>query len=229
MFFFFFHLAPYIAVIGDMKESRKMKDRNQAQKDLAKVLEEINLKYDKDISSKFMITLGDEFQGLLCNGANVMHIVTEIEQKMYPVKIRFGIGVGDITTNIDKNMAIGADGPGYYRARDAIEYLKKSEKKKKNSVGDIRFEIDGENQGTAILLNTILSLLTVIKSSWSDRQREVIWDMLENQDSQIETAKRFNIKQPTVQKILSTGRYYAYKDALDTIGKALEEIRRDDV
>lgn len=55
----------------------------------------------------------------------------------------------------------------------------------------------------------------------------MIWDMLENQDSQIETAKRFNIKQPTVQRILSTGRYYAYKDALDTIGKALEAILWD--
>lgn len=143
------------------------------------VLQEINLKYENDISSKFMITLGDEFQGLLCNGANVMHIITEIEQKMYLIKMRFGV--------------------------------------------------DGENQGTTMLLNCILSLLTVIKSSWSKRQREVIWDMLQNQDSQIEMAKRFNIKQPTVQKILSTGKYYAYKDSIDTVGKVLEEIRRDDV
>ena len=227
--FFSFFFNPYIAVIGDIKGSRSMEDRNQVQLKLRKTLDEINLKYDSDISSKFMITLGDEFQGLLSNGANIMHIITQIEQKMHPVKIRFGIGVGEITTSINHDMAIGADGPGYYKARAAIEYLKDNEKRKQMSASDIRFEVDGENQGTTIMFNTILSLLTVIKSTWSDRQREVIWDMFENQGSQVDVAKRLNIKQPTVQRILATGKYYAYKDALDTLGKALEEIRRDDV
>ena len=85
---------------------------------MKQVLEEINNKYISDISAKFIITLGDEFQGLLGNGVNTMNIVSEIGRKMYPVKIRFGIG-------------IGADGPAYYKARDAIEYLKGNEKKNK--------------------------------------------------------------------------------------------------
>lgn len=42
-------------------------------------------------------------------------------------------------------------------------------------------------------------------------------------------AKRLKIQQPAVQKSLSKGKYYAYKEALDTIGKALEEIRREGV
>lgn len=77
------------------------------------------------------------------------------------------------------------------------------------------------------MLNTILELMTAIKESWSDRQREIIWNMLEYQDSQIDVAKRLKIQQPTVQKSFSKGKYYAYKDALDTIGKAVEEIRRE--
>lgn len=80
MFFFFFN-NPYIAIIGDMKESKKIENRNEVQKKLKQVLEEINEKYDNDISSKFIITLGDEFQGLLCSGANTMHLITEIERK----------------------------------------------------------------------------------------------------------------------------------------------------
>ncbi|MFA9463903.1 MAG: SatD family protein [Velocimicrobium sp.] len=227
--FFLFFFKPYIAIIGDMKESKSIKDRNQIQEKLKTTLNEINGKYRNDISAKFIITLGDEFQGLLSSGANTMKIISEIERRMYPVKIRFGVGIGEITTDINHDMAIGADGPGYYKARDAIEYLKENEKRKQTGASDIRFEVDGKNQGTTIMLNTILSLLTVIKVAWSDRQREVIWDMLENQDSQVEVAKRLNIKQPTVQGILATGKYYAYKDALDTIEKALEEVRREDV
>lgn len=227
--FFFFINNPYVAIIGDIKESKKIDNRNEVQKRLKQVLEEINEKYDDDISSKFIITLGDEFQGLLCNGANTMYIISEIERKMYPVKIRFGVGVGTITTDVSKEMSIGADGPGYYKARNALEVLKDNEKKKQTNAADIRFEIESDKQATTIMINTILSLLTVIKDSWSDRQREIIWDMLEHQDSQIDVAKRLKIRQPAVQKSLSKGKYYAYKDALDTIGKALAEIRRKDV
>lgn len=227
--FFFFLFNPYIAIIGDIKGSKGIEDRNRVQEKMRNTLNEINEKYASDISSKFTITLGDEFQGLLCKGANTMSIISEIERKMYPIKIRFGVGVGEITTDINYEMAIGADGPGYYKARTAIDFLKENKKRKQSSASDIRFEVDGENQGATIMINTILSLLTVIKAAWSDRQREVIWDMLENQDSQENVAKRLNIQQPTVQRILANGKYYAYRDALDTIGKALKEIRREDV
>lgn len=224
--FFSFKNDPYIAVIGDIKESKRIENRSEVQKKLKQVLEEINEKYINDISSKFMITLGDEFQGLLCNGSNIMDIISEIERKMYPVKIRFGIGVGTITTDVNKEMSVGADGPAYYKARNAIETLKDNENKKQTNAADIRIEVEGDNQAITIMINTILLLLTVIKESWSDRQREIIWDMLKHQDSQINVAKRFKIKQPAVQKSLSKGKYYAYKDALDTIVKALAEIRR---
>jgi hypothetical protein len=227
--FFSFLFNPHIAIIGDIKESKKLQDRKKVQEKLKNVLYDINDKYSSDISSKFMITLGDEFQGLLCNGANTMHIISEIERKLYPVKIRFGIGIGEIITDIDSEMAIGADGPGYYKAREAIEYLKENEKRKQTNSANIRLEIDGENQEPTIMINTVLSLLTVIKDTWSERQREVIGDMLEHQDSQGSVAMRLNIKQPTVQKMLANGKYYAYKEALDTIGKALGEIKRDGV
>ncbi|MGO5053452.1 SatD family protein [Lachnospiraceae bacterium LCP25S3_G4] len=227
--FFSFSNNPYVAIIGDMKASKGIENRREVQKKLKQALEEINKKYEQDISSKFIITLGDEFQGLLCNGANAMLIISEIERKIYPIRMRFGIGVGSITTDINKEMSIGADGPGYYKARNAIEYLKDNEKRKQISVSDIRVEVEGENQATTIMMNSILTLMTVIKDSWSIRQRQIIWDMLEHQDSQIEVARRWNIQQPAVQKSLSKGNYYAYKDALDTIGKALEEISREDV
>ncbi len=228
MFFFSFN-DPYVAIIGDIKESKKIDNRSEVQKKLKYVLEEINEKYGNTISSKFIITLGDEFQGLLCNGASTMNIISEIERKMYPIKIRFGVGVGAITTEVNKEMSLGADGPGYYKARSAIEYLKNNEKRNQTNAADIRLEVDSENQTTTIMINTILSLLTVIKDFWSDRQREIIWNMLEHQDSQVDVAKRLNIQQPTVQKSLAKGKYYAYKDALDTIEKALGEIRREDV
>lgn len=224
--YFAFKQKPCIAIIGDIKESKKIEQRAQVQRKLNQVLEIINKRHEEKILSRFVITLGDEFQGVLANGSEVMPIVLEIERGMFPVKIRFGIGIGNITTDINPNRSIGADGPGYYKARQAIEELKRFEKSKSVDAADIRIAAEENRNLTSVnMLNTILSLMTAIKELWSDRQREIIWEMLEYQDGQKNIAERMGIRQPTVQKSLAKGHYYAYKDAVDMITEALREIQ----
>lgn len=229
MNFFFFSFNPYIAIIGDIKKSKEITNRKEVQDKLKQALDDVNIKYRDDISSNFTITLGDEFQGLLNKGDNVMNMIQQLEKVMHPVKIRFGIGIGEITTDINPEISIGSDGSAYYKARDAINYLKQAEKKRKAVASDYRIEIDCDNKIATDLLNTILSLITSIKNSWTDRERMVIWDMIEHQDSQTNIARRLKISQPAVQKFLSGGKYYIYQDALDTIANTLSEIRRKHV
>jgi SatD family (SatD) len=227
--FFFFINNPYIAIIGDIKKSRELKDRDHVQEQLKETLSIINEKYENDISAKFLITLGDEFQGLLHTGHHIIKIIEEIQRSINPVKVRFGIGVGEIVTDINPNMALGADGPGYYKARQAIDFLKLSEQKRKSHASDIRIEVDGENETTVILLNTILSLLSVIKGNWSERQREIIWDALIHQDGQKKSAERLHVAQSSIQRGLINGNYYAYKEAIDTVNRILAEIGEEHV
>lgn len=227
--FFSIKFNPYIALIGDIKGSREIENREAFQKRLKKVLLEVNNKYTEDIASNFTITLGDEFQGLLNNGRNIMSIIAELERKAHPVAVRFGIGVGEITTAIDPRWAIGADGPAYHRAREAVQYLKQKEKKKSTGDADIRLEIDGDKEAAVELINTILSLMSAVKRSWTDRQREAAWDLLEHRDSQSAVAGRLGITQSSVQKNLARGHYYTYKEAMEKVEQALGEIRRKDV
>ena len=219
----------YIAIIGDIVESRKLENREEVQTRLKNVLHQINETYQTQLASKFVVTLGDEFQGLLLSGENVLDIIQQITREMYPVRIRFGIGLGEITTAINEEMSIGADGPGYYNARSAVEFLKESEKKRQMRPAHIRIEAQGDNTATTDMLNTICSLMAAVEDSWSDRQREVIWDMLKHQDGQKAVAERMEISQPSVQKNLARGDYYTYKQAMDNVEKALSEIRREDV
>lgn len=221
---FSFSYNPYIAIIGDIKKSKKITDRKSVQEKLRRVLEQVNKKYEKDISAKFMITLGDEFQGLLRGGENVLNIIQDIQMEMYPIIIRFGIGVGEITTNINAEMAIGADGPGYYMARSAIESLKQEELKNRKQSADIKIKIAEEKNKIAEMLNTIFSLMTVIQSNWTDRQREIIMDYRKYKGSQSDCAKRLGITQSSVQRGLNNGNYYAYKDAIDSVNDILGEI-----
>lgn len=227
--FFFFDVKPYIAIIGDIRESKKIHDRNDVQMRLKNVLEVINDKYNAEVSAKFMITLGDEFQGLLWNGTKVLDIIEEIQREMYPVQIRFGIGVGEITTNINAEMAIGADGPGYYKAREALEFLKKEEQKNKVPLSDIRIEVEEEKSNVSNLLNTIFSLMEVIKGNWTQRQREIIYEYESTEGSQLECARKLEITQSSVQRSLKKGNYYEYTHAKATVNSVLCEIGEVDV
>ena len=140
------------------------------------------------------------------------------------IEIRIGIGIGEITTEINSEMAIGADGPGYYKAREAIEKLKNNEQRNKIPSSDIRIEIEDDTHSISSMLNTIFSLMSVIRKDWSDRQREIIWDFDRNKESQSKCAERLNISQSSVQRSLANGNYYAYKSAKETINNVLKEI-----
>ena len=217
----------FVAIIGDMKDSRHLENRKEVQTHLQKILNQINKKYEKDIASRFLITLGDEFQGLLYTGKDVLRIISEIRIQLYPVCLRFGIGFGKITTDIRAEMALGADGPGYYRAREAVEQLKEREKRNRPVPSDICLKMDEKDRGTEVMLNTIFNLIYVVEKGWTIRQREIIWDMLLYEDGQQNTARRLNISQPTVQKALAAGGYYTYENALKNAAEILGEIKHD--
>ncbi len=214
----------FVAIIGDIRGSRSLTQRREIQENLGIILQEINEGFEADIAAKFLITLGDEFQGLLFDGRSLLKIIEKIKMSLYPVTFRFGIGMGRITTDIYPEMALGADGPAFYRARSAIELLKENESKKKAVLSDLSFRFEEKNSTTERLLNTAFTLLYSLEHTWTDRQREIITDQLFHQDGQKASALRLGITQSAVHKALSAGSYYTYEKALKEITSVMEEI-----
>lgn len=214
----------FVAIIGDIRGSRSLTQRREIQENLGTILQEINEGFEADIAAKFLITLGDEFQGLLFDGRSLLKIIEKIKMSLYPVTFRFGIGMGRITTDIYPEMALGADGPAFYRARSAIELLKENESKKKAVLSDLSFRFEEKSSTTERLLNTAFTLLYSLEHTWTDRQREIITDQLFHQDGQKASALRLGITQSAVHKALSAGSYYTYEKALKEITSVMEEI-----
>lgn len=131
----------YYAIIGDIKRSKKIENRCEIQEKLKKILDNVNSIYNNDISAKFLITLGDEFQGLLEITAPILEIIKYIQREIYPIKLRFGVGIGNVSTLINHEAAIGADGPAFYAAREMIEFLREQEKKLKKQAADIQISV----------------------------------------------------------------------------------------
>lgn len=135
----------YYAIIGDIKRSKKIENRCEIQEKLKKILDNVNSIYNNDISAKFLITLGDEFQGLLEITAPILEIIKYIQREIYPIELRFGVGIGNVPTLIDYEAAIGADGPAFYAAREMIEFLREQEKKLKKQAADIQISVYEKN------------------------------------------------------------------------------------
>jgi hypothetical protein len=222
----FCNYKPFFAIIGGIIDSKNIQDRLQVQHDMTIVLNMINEKYKPNVSSKFMITLGDEFQGLLKNGEFITEIIDIIEREMHPINIRFGVGVGSISTEINYDMPVGADGPAYYNARKMIERIKKSKSKKMEGKSNVGIEIENELY-LSELINSIFSMSTVIKSRWTPRQREIIKAYMTCNEVQGPAAALLGINQSNVQKALKTSGYYEYQRAYRSIAKVLSAFKEN--
>ncbi len=223
--FFFYFYDKYVAIIGDIVDSKKIDDRKVIQQKFKKVLADINVKYSEDIASKFTITLGDGFQGLLKSRKNIMKIICEIEMAMTPIELRFGIGIGNISTDINLDNSSEIDGSAYHRARKMIKEIESKKFQYTERHSSIMICSEENNIEIDELLNSILSVCTALKSKWTDRQKEIIYAYLSNDENQYKTADILNIGQPSVNKALSKARFYSYKSAIDTVDSFLSKER----
>jgi len=164
----------YFAIIGDIISSKKLDERIKIQKELSSCLEEINLKYESSLAKKMNITLGDEFQGLFTDFSVILEIIHIIEIKIRPVKMRFGIGVGNLTFDLGTyDSPYNSDGQVWWNARKAIEDVKQNKSKNKlmeySNIAIIT-DIDSFNK----LINPMLGLCYSININWSEKQRQLI-------------------------------------------------------
>ena len=131
-----------------------------------------NSKYYKSIVSKFKITLEDEFEGLMSVNADWICIINELFFSLHPTKIRFGVGVGNITTQIQKMNIQEMDGPAFHLARKAIEQLAKEKQKYRGNIN--YFKIYTHDQLKTEIMNNTLSLLSILYCSYTSRQVEIL-------------------------------------------------------
>ncbi|WP_347099444.1 SatD family protein, partial [Streptococcus mutans] len=151
----------YIAIIGDLISSKTITNRPKSQKQLQNLLNQINKKYKELLKSAFTITTGDEFQALLVPNPQIFQIIDEIALGFKPYQIRFGVGSGSILTEINPEQSIGSDGPAYWHARAAIDYIHD-----KNDYGSNHLAVDLEDTETSQQINAILAACEFIKSKW---------------------------------------------------------------
>jgi hypothetical protein len=120
----------YTAVIGDMLASKTLTGtrRAETQRKFAAFIDALNNNphYQQALTSKFVITLGDEFQAILKDASVLPDLIWDISHAPGLPAFRLGIGYGTIDTEIPP-YAINLDGPALHAARSAIDQARTEE------------------------------------------------------------------------------------------------------
>lgn len=151
----------YLAVIGDVVQSRATEDRQRLQDRLAQGLDRVNEQHGGALAARFVLTLGDEFQGLLSSSEPLIQLLAQLRAAVHPAELRFGLGVGPLETAL-RAEALGMDGPCFHRARSAIERAR-----------ELSTPIEAETWENRSVLEVYSLLYGELRGRWTTRQRQV--------------------------------------------------------
>ena len=200
----------YLALIADVIDSKMVQERFNLQKQLEKTLRKMNELFGDYLASCFTLTLGDEFQALLKMDAPVFQIIDTLRSELKPTQLRFGIGLGEIVTDIDPLQSIGADGPAYWNARAAINFVHQ-----KNDYGNTQIYFSSGKENKDFFVNALIASGEAIRSGWRDSQEEILLNLLKRSVysesfSQQELAQSLDINPSALSKRLKSSSIRVY-------------------
>lgn len=198
----------YVVIIGDVSGSKQLswKNRYQTQLFMKSAIVQINEEFAEHIEAPFTITKGDEFQGLLTNLKGAFEIVLALEKLTFPVKLRFGMGIGNVY-KMGGTLPIEMDGPAFHRANAALNLAKKKKQ---------AYLMSSTDEALDMLTNTIFKLMTAIKTRWNERHYRLSWRYKE-MGTYREVAETENITPQAVCDALKTSRALEVKSAEENL------------
>ena len=200
----------YLALIADVIDSKMVQERLDLQKQVEKTLQKINELFKDCLASAFTLTLGDEFQALLKVDAPIFQIIDTLRSELKPTQLRFGIGLGEIVTAIDPLQSVGADGPAYWNARGAINFVHQ-----KNDYGNTQIYFSSGKENQDYFVNALIASGEAIRSSWRDSQEEILLNLLKRSVysesfSQQDLAQSLSINPSALSKRLKSSSVRVY-------------------
>lgn len=206
----------------DIKGSKKLKNRAEIQNKILNLLNSLNKEFSSFLIADFLMTLGDEFQGVL-KKTNVILNVSKYVKENLPVEFYCGVGIGYIETPLSEKPS-EMDGSAFHNSREALK-----EAKKKN----IELVFKSHSEEIDFLLNSVMKLILHVKSKWTKRQIEVI-SFLESQENikLSDAAEKFQISKQAISKIVRTAGWRAVRNAEKVVEyylKLLEQSKPNSV
>ena len=186
----------WAAIIGDVVGSRQATSRSGLQKRLDKALAAVN---EAMVPVQPLTpTLGDEFQGMFGRVEDAIEASFRLRVELVgKVDVRIGIGWGTLRTQDQSRTPFGQDGPCWWRARDALEELARTERSNQepNSLRTVCRTGSVQEQS----FNAILVLRDQLFSSIDDADATIV-KLLIRGASQQDAASRLGVNKSSVSR-----------------------------
>ncbi len=205
------------AVIGDVVASRALRQqtRRELQSAMERLMFSLNERFERNVLSRFTITLGDEFQGLLAQPEALPKIIWIIEEALPGVEVRLGVGFGELATPLKSQVAIGMDGPVFHAARQAVADAKANQR-----LGGVFL---GFGSWQDRVLNGFARMLWTTRDEWTPRQREVS-SRLRDGVHPTALANELGVTPSAVYNRMRTANWSVYEAAADGWNAILEQF-----
>ncbi len=163
-------------LIGDVVGSRTVPDRTRAHRLLNKALRHVA----DDAIDPPAFTVGDEFQGAFTSVGLAIDAALSLRLAVAPeIDVRFGIGWGAVTI-LDETAGI-QDGPGWWAAREAIEWTASAQRQPGLALARTCFRVIGETRTDVDSINAALICRDHLLGSLDDRSTRIVKALLNDQ------------------------------------------------
>lgn len=199
-------------LIGDVVGSRTVADRAGAHRMLNKALRDVA---DEAVDPP-AFTVGDEFQGAFSSVGLAIDAALSLRLAVAPeMDVRFGIGWGEVTM-LDETAGI-QDGPGWWAAREAIEWTATAQRQPGLALVRTSFRVTGGTRADLDAVNAALICRDHLLGSLDERSTRIVKALLKNQTKK-DIAAAEGISPSAVSQ-------RAGRDGLDLIVVASEYLR----
>ena len=163
-------------LIGDVVGSRTVADRAGAHRLLNKALRGVA----KDAIDPPAFTVGDEFQGAFASVGLAIAAALSLRLAVAPdIDVRFGIGWGTVTM-LDETAGI-QDGPGWWAAREAIEWTASAQRQPGLALVRTSYRVNDDGRADMDAVNAALFCRDHLLGSLDDRSTRIVKALLDNQ------------------------------------------------
>ena len=198
-------------LVGDIVGSRRVADRRAAHRKLNDAL--------RDVAAGAIdppaFTVGDEFQGSYPTVGMAIDAALSLRLAVAPgIDIRFGIGWGAVTV-LDADAGI-QDGPGWWSAREAIEWTAAAQRQP--GLALVRTSFRGHDRADVDAINAALICRDHLLGSLDDRSIRILKGLLTNHRKKDIAAAEAISASAVSQR--------AGRDGLDLLVQASQYLRR---
>ena len=204
--------SEYVALIGDVVDSRNSSDRKGLQERLLREIHRLNRSDDGAFLSPLALTAGDEVQVVLTRPENVVDVVVALSDAIAPEKIIFGVGFGALSTQLDSDVA-RMDGPCLHRAREALGEVKTDRWLVARGFGAVLDQV----------LSAVFNLIYSVRSRWKPKQLSYARAARSDRE-QKEIAAEFGVNPSVVSESLKASSFSVVQEGERAARHLLEEF-----